>query len=60
MKTLASEMKLPAEFTLPRPVAGELRGLMNRYFCNLLGRRPKTQHLLTAGPTASTPPANDK
>ncbi|MCA9267578.1 MAG: DNA repair protein RecO [Planctomycetales bacterium] len=30
-----------------RKLDGEIRGLMNRYLCNLLGRRPKTQTLIS-------------
>jgi DNA repair protein RecO (recombination protein O) len=32
---------------LAKPLSGELRGLMNRYICNLLGHRPKTQNLIS-------------
>lgn len=35
------------ELPLEKPLAGELRGLMNRYICNLLGHRPKTQLLVS-------------
>jgi DNA repair protein RecO (recombination protein O) len=45
MQLIAGESsELPA---LDRPLAGELRGLMNRYISNLLGHRPKTQALIT-------------
>jgi DNA repair protein RecO (recombination protein O) len=33
--------------TLDKSLAGEIRGLMNRYICNLLGHRPKTQMLIS-------------
>ena len=46
MKVLAQENDLPGEFALSRPIAGEIRGLLNRYMCNLLGHQPKTQRLL--------------
>lgn len=32
---------------IPSSVHGELRGLINRYICNLLGHRPKTQELIS-------------
>jgi len=47
MKRLAAPGPTPADFELTRPIAGELRGLLNRYMCNLLGRRPRTQKLIT-------------
>lgn len=33
---------------IPRSVRGELRGVLNRYLCNLLGRRPRMHAYLTA------------
>jgi DNA repair protein RecO (recombination protein O) len=32
---------------LEKSLTGEIRGLMNRYICNLLGHRPKTQNLIS-------------
>lgn len=32
---------------IARPVRGELRGVLNRYLCNLLGRRPRMHAYLT-------------
>jgi DNA repair protein RecO (recombination protein O) len=32
---------------LPPAARGEVRGVINRYMCNLLGKRPKTQELIT-------------
>ena len=46
MVRLASDEQLPGDFQWTRPIAGEIRGLLNRYMCNLLGKRPKTQELL--------------
>lgn len=49
MQTLASEENDATTWpaTLDKPLAGELRGLLNRYICNLLGHRPKTQNLIS-------------
>ena len=47
MTQLMDENPLPSDFTLPQSSAGEIRGLLNRYMCNLLGHRPKTQELLS-------------
>lgn len=46
MQTLARERSDWQNVELPPAVGGEIRGLLNRYFCNLLGHRPKTQALL--------------
>ena len=47
MTKLAAEGDLPENYVLSRAIAGELRGLINRYICNLLGHQPRTQKLLT-------------
>ena len=46
MLQLAEETELPDDIKVPQSNAGEIRGLLNRYMCNLLGHRPKTQELL--------------
>ena len=47
MKKLGSNGALPDDFSMPASTAGEIRGLLNKYMCNLLGHRPKTQQLLS-------------
>ena len=47
MTQLMNESALPSDFTMSQSSAGEIRGLLNRYMCNLLGHRPKTQELLS-------------
>jgi len=37
--------------TLARAIGGELRGLMNQYLCNLLGRRPRMHAYLGTKPS---------
>ncbi len=48
MRSFAEEEQTDNDFKMPPAIAGELRGLLNRYICNLLGKRPKTQKLLEA------------
>ena len=47
MLQVASDAQLSDDFTMTPAVAGEIRGLLNQYMCNLLGHRPKTQELLS-------------
>jgi DNA repair protein RecO (recombination protein O) len=49
MQSLADEEQdyTASPLALEKPLSGEIRGLMNRYICNLLGHRPKTQLLVS-------------
>jgi hypothetical protein len=33
-------------FQLPHRISGELRGVLNRYLCNLMGRKPRMHDYL--------------
>jgi DNA repair protein RecO (recombination protein O) len=54
MRRLADAENMDAALpALEKPLAGEIRGLMNRYICNLLGHQPKTQRLVSATTAAA-------
>jgi DNA repair protein RecO (recombination protein O) len=47
MRLLAEEGENWRTAELPASARGEIRGIVNRYICNLLGKRPRTQELIT-------------